>query len=437
MTSFPMLPDLPDGIYFGLPEEIYHALPRIGSGGITDLLISPATFWKGSWLNPKAAEERAARAIRALPELGDDPAPELVAYADALKTIFRGAPPPEPEEATKAQLLGKAYHCARLEPHKLESRFRRALDRADFADLAKAKGACWNGTQIGEALAAAGQAKKKGDETVVDQGRRLAATGYEGVIWPLEEARFKEALGTRVAIPADLWDDMLEDADRLRQSPEVARLLAGGEAEVAVLYTGPGGIRRKAKFDVLKLDSWADLKTFANPVGKNLRQLLSETFRYGRHYIQAIDYRVAVEMLRANALPIVGEATDDQRKLIAQLAIRPDELACWYVYQEKGGVPNILARRVRFFDVPQSVQTQNTMVEAAGFSDAEGIARVEEATRTRTLFHVRGAGEIDKALRDFAFHSEIYRPGRPWLTIDATGEFTDDDFPAFWLDERI
>jgi hypothetical protein len=69
-----------DGIYFGLEDKIYHAVEALGSGSIGELLISPGTFWQGSWLDPETEEA-------------------------------------EPDEdATKAQIIGRAYHAARLEP---------------------------------------------------------------------------------------------------------------------------------------------------------------------------------------------------------------------------------------------------------------------------------------------------------------------------------
>src|SRR3546814_13994804 len=72
-----------DGIYFGLPADVYHAVERLSSSGIQKICVSPATFWRGSWFDP------------------DRPEP------DADETIW--------------QILGRAYHTARLEPHLFES----------------------------------------------------------------------------------------------------------------------------------------------------------------------------------------------------------------------------------------------------------------------------------------------------------------------------
>lgn len=47
----------PDGIYFDLPEEEYHADPAIGSSGIKNLIVSPLKFWIKSAYNPDKIEE--------------------------------------------------------------------------------------------------------------------------------------------------------------------------------------------------------------------------------------------------------------------------------------------------------------------------------------------------------------------------------------------
>lgn len=433
MTDFRQLPDLPDGIYFDLPQDIYHALPRIGSGGLCSLLVSPATFWASSWLNEKEATKRAARAFAEAKT--NEP---FYGYAMELAAAFPQAEEPgADEDESLALTLGRAYHCARLEPDQLDKRFVRQIAKEDFDEEIERQGGnvCWNGTAIADALAALGQPKTKAGESVVEKAVRLEQAGYAGVIWPLEQARFEQQLAGRTPIRADLWDDMIEDAERLRQSKEVAELLTGGFAEVTVLYTGRGGVGRKVRFDYLARTHWLDFKTFANPVGKNLYQLLTETFRYQRHYIQAIAYREAAELLRVNSLQIMGPATDEQRRLVAELAVIPDELACWYVYQEKSGVPNILARRVRFFDVPAGVQAQNAMMAAAG-TERERIAAVEDSTRTESLFHQRGKMEIGKALRDFELHMEIYPAGAPWLPVNSVGEISDADLPGWWLDGK-
>lgn len=46
----------PDGIYYDMPEDVYHALPRLSASGIKNLLISGMDFWSRSWMNPSRRE---------------------------------------------------------------------------------------------------------------------------------------------------------------------------------------------------------------------------------------------------------------------------------------------------------------------------------------------------------------------------------------------
>lgn len=48
--------DLPDGVYFDLPAEKYHSLPRLSASGIKKLLVSSIDFWASSFMNPSRRE---------------------------------------------------------------------------------------------------------------------------------------------------------------------------------------------------------------------------------------------------------------------------------------------------------------------------------------------------------------------------------------------
>lgn len=45
-----------DGVYYDMPADEYHALPRLSSSYIKKLLISPTDFWVSSWMNPNRRE---------------------------------------------------------------------------------------------------------------------------------------------------------------------------------------------------------------------------------------------------------------------------------------------------------------------------------------------------------------------------------------------
>lgn len=379
-----------DGVYFGLPADAYHAVPRLSASGLQRMCVSPATFWRGSWLDPDA--------------------------------------PTLDEEETKAQQLGKAYHCARLEPERFHDCYVRELDKADFP----ATGMLTSDAAVKAALKELGETQSIGTESIEERCERLLQAGYEGTLWPLEKARWeREDLPGRIPIPAKYFDQIVQDMERIRGSGEIAQLLTGGQAEVSIFWTDQWGIPMKARLDYLTAELWDDFKTFDNSRGKALEQVLPDTVRYNRLHIQAVTYRDAVEAVRVGGLDVVGAATDEQRALVAAIRMRPTELGCWFIFQEKGGVPNLLAREFPFFDVPDSV-THSWDTGASEEAKAAGHA----ATRTRTGLFIRGSWEAEQAKRQFVLYSEAYEPGRPWFPLEGKRAFHDYEFNTYWIEGK-
>jgi hypothetical protein len=382
-----------DGIYFGLPMEVYRNVPRLGAGSLVDLNKSPGDFWAGSWLDPDRKDES--------------------------------------DEDKKAwAIVGEAYHCARLEPDQFEKRFCRKPTKADYAEQAAKFGACWNGTDVGNKLGELGTTKKRADENVAEQGQRLEGEGYGGVIWPLIEARAKAEQGDRIALDGKVWDDIARDMERLRGSKEIAsKFTDHGASEVSVFWIDENNIQRKARFDRLEPDYWLDFKTFDNSRGKRLEQAINDAIRYNRYYITAASYHDAYEALRQ--LEIVGEATDQERHLFARIQISPKEPRCWFIFQQKSGIPNLLAREFVFHDVPDAIE--NSWDTGA---DDEAVARGHEATRRPTQIYAKGRSEIDYAKRLFALYAGVYAPGEPWAPLEPVAKISDMDFSAGWLEGR-
>lgn len=384
-----------EGIYFGLPMEIYRNVPRLGAGSLSDLNKSAGDFWAGSWLDPDRKDE-------------------------------------SDEDEKKWQTVGTAYHCARLEPDEFGNRYARKPCKADYADQAGQHGACWNGTDIGNALADLGETKKRSGESVGEQGRRLLDTGYEGVIWPLVEAEFEHNHAGQIALDAKVWDEITRDMERLRSSKAVAsKFTEAGASEVSVFWTDENNIQRKARFDRLEPAHWLDFKTFDNSRGKRLEQAINDAIRYNRYYLTAASYFDAAEAVRIAGLQVRGVATDVERALVAGLQIKPEHLDCWFIFQQKSGVPNLLARRFRFFDVPESIKTSWD----TGASE-EAQARGHEATRRPTQLFSKGRAEVDYGKRLFALYSQVYQPGEPWAPLEQEADVSDMDFSPGWLEGR-
>jgi len=120
-------------IIFDMPEDEYHAIQRMSSSGVRNMLISPGTFWQKSWLNPDREDK-----------------------------------------TTDAMVLGKAYHCARLEPEKFEKRYYRGVT-PDMFEIG-------THTQIKAALTKLGLKSLISGENVLAAGNRLFAAGQDAGI---------------------------------------------------------------------------------------------------------------------------------------------------------------------------------------------------------------------------------------------------------------
>jgi len=143
-----------------------------------------------------------------------------------------------------------------------------------------------------------------------------------------------------------------------------------------------------------------------------------------------VSYRDAVEAIRNGLVDIVGDCEPWQRELVDEVQLSPAPLQCWYVFQEKGGVPNIVARRFKFDELPATHG-----LHAAGL-DEQREARAAAAVARPTMICRKAALEIEYAKRLFAGYSEIYEPGEPWLPIEPLSDIGDEDFNSYWLEGK-
>jgi hypothetical protein len=373
---------LPDGVYFNLNEKAYHALPRLSASGINNMLVSPATFWFESWLN-----------------------------AD------------REDEDTIARVLGRAYHTAILESHRLDDLFVCDLDKKEYGGLV-------TDSAIKAALKEMGQPQTKAGENVIGRAHRLRACGYEGDIWHLDLEEWENEKGDRTPIPAQDWRDIQTDMQRLQGSPEIADLFTGGAAEVSILWTCPdSGSRMKARVDYLKPEMIVDLKTFQNASGKRLDQCVTDAFRYNRYYTQAALYWTAVELIRSGDLGVIGDATDEEMALLHGIRTNLRPMQSWYVFQEKGGVPNLVAYEIGLFNVHASAY-----INEAGIDDDAVIQRTRDAVTNRSALMMKAELEIRHAKSEFFKYSEVYGDGEPWQPVTPLRQINDEMFSGFWLD---
>ncbi len=384
-----------DGIYFNMIDKDYHGQNRLSSSGIQNILVSPATFWKESWFNPDFEEV------------------EKPHYA-----------------------IGKAYHCARLEPEKFMDRFARRPAKKDYED----NDCPITAADIKNELEHLGEPKTKSGETVLAAAHRLAMAGYPGSIWYLDLQKFEQELNGRTPIDAKVWDEIQRDMQFIADNPEVNQHLHGGIAEVSILWTDEHGNKCKARIDYLKYDKLVDFKTFDNGMRKVLAQCIADAFRFNRYYIQSYFYWMATEAIRTGNLDCYQFSAEDEYQvpekldghtLIDSIVAKTSPLEVWYVFQEKNGVPNLLARKV---NIMQPDRDAARTAYEQGITEEEVLKRSSAMLQRPSLIGMKAKVEIEYAKKLFNDCQEIWSK-QPWQSLQPTGEIGDDDFPSFWLEQ--
>ncbi len=399
---------LTNGIYFDLDFDEYHAIERLSKSGIKQLLVSPADYWADSPLNP---------------------APIKLT--------------PEQERRQKiARLLGSAYHCARLEPLAFHDRYVREISQADFAEV---EGMLFTGTDLKAALK---DRELKQTGSVLEQAYRLRDEGdiSGDLLWPIQQEVWENDRGDRIAVPAEAFDQIIIDMTRLASVPSVHAALSDGFAEVSILYTCPEtGLPMKSRLDWLRADGFGEFKSFANSSGKPVEQCILDAIRFNRYYLDIAAYHEAVEQIRLGELPVIcmhaepptpEHAASDRDKLLMIDAIKASAapLPHKLIFQQKGGVPNVLSRELKLFEDRLEPVKE---LEADGATE-DRIERARQyaavATEQPTLLFLKAKAEIRKAKRLFIGYSEIYERGEPWLPFEPHALIGDIDFHPNWLE---
>lgn len=376
-----------DGIYFDLDEDTYHAIPRLSMSGIQKIMISPADFWAQSWLNPaKDAGEK---------------------------------------KETNAQILGRAYHIARFEPARFDTTYCRDLEKSEMPE-----GTLMTDGDISAALEALGEPKTKKGEKVLDKAIRLIDAGFAGKVWHYEKAMFDAELGGIIPIAGEIYDQLRVDIDTIHNNPEVEAFLTGGHPEVSILWTDAAtGVSMKCRVDYLRPTGMTDFKTFDNARGQHVQNAIMGAIKFNRYYIQAFGYWQAVEMIRAGDLGIVGDSSEDQTHLIQSIRTRTIPMDCWYVFQQKGGVPNVFAVEFPAYAAHESVGMNET-----GLSQ-EAAEKARFSMAAATFIRLKAQAEIKNAIATFVKYSEIYKPGQPWYPVRPIMDAGDQAYGSYWLEE--
>ena len=142
-----------------------------------------------------------------------------------------------PQKDTGALSLGRAIHCASLEPEKWE----RHVREPDFGDMR---------TKVAKERAAAWHAERQPGETILD---------------------------------GPTYDLAAQCAEAIKSHPEAMALLAGGRHEQVIEWVDPDtGIRCKARLDVLRPHDISDIKSTRHPTPREFLRGASNKLYYGQ-----------------------------------------------------------------------------------------------------------------------------------------------------------
>lgn len=313
-------------------------------------------------------------------------------------------------------VLGRAYHTAIFEPEAFDERFVCEPDPEDFPD------ALMTDAAVKRELKDSGQTQTKTGELAMDRAERLRASGYDGEIWSIIMDRWEAKRNDRQALKARYHRQIMRDIQRIADNPEIHELVTGGFSEVSILWTDPEtGIAMKARIDKLKDEYFLDLKSFTNTRRKPVNQCIFDQVQYERHYIQARLYQRAIDAI--HELDIVGDFTQEQNDLIRRIKERAGPLRCWYLYQEKNGVPNLLAREMKLQRWPEG-------------NDWNSIGASSQPQDFNSVLSIKADLEIARARQLYQQALEVYGTDQPWYPFDMIGEIGDEDFSEYFLDSK-
>jgi hypothetical protein len=250
---------LPDGVYFGLPNDQYHADPALGSGGIRDLLSGGPTYWWNSVLNPNRKRK-----------------------------------------ATRALDFGAACHTMVLEGA--------ATFHAQYARTPDPEGALVTLKDLQAYLAERHEVKVPRNKA--DAIKQVRVIAEPGVRVYDEEVSEIEASG-RTMLSDDDFARIVVASAVITKNPHLKTAFVGGFPEVSIFWTA-NGVRYKCRPDYLKPRAIGDLKTIGQTMGKPFVPACREAIARYNMPVQASHYlegRSKIPALAAEGR-VFGEVPD-------------------------------------------------------------------------------------------------------------------------------
>lgn len=296
------------GVYFGMPEDEYHADRSLSASGVKDIHVTPLTFWMRSGFNPNKTDDST-----------------------------------EPKER------GKAFHTRLLEgPEAFAQRYAVAPQIEDYPD----------------ALAGADALKDRCRELglkvtgkVADLCARIREADPDAVLWPELVAKFQDDHAGRTIIKQKLASEIERQVRIIEMHPGTEKALRGGYCEVSIFWRdAETGVPMKSRIDYLKARAAVEMKTFTNPFGKQIDAAIASSMANNKYMVDAVVRLDAIEQAKkmmlargwhpdGGAVEAFGSPPppDDWLRSFAE---SPPH-AFVFLFLEAGDVPNVRVREFR------------------------------------------------------------------------------------------
>lgn len=292
------------GIYFDMPEEVYHGIPALSNGGMKLLASSPMLYWaKCPWMNP------------------DFEPPEQKDHFD----------------------IGHAYHCRILEGREaFASRFAIGLDKKDYPNAVDTM------KEIRAKYPEGIRPKGADKRTCFDYLATLDGTLQ---LWDDLVAEHAKANEGKCMIDARTNRQIEIAAAMIEKDPELADELKGGWPEVSLFWNCPvTGVPKKMRVDYLQFIGMVDFKSFQNTQERSIDRAIQLDIANRRYPMQPSHYFEGAAEVRKLVLQhgaSVVHASDDAQEAWALKWAQHDEPDTWlWIFQQKGVAP--VTRGVNF-----------------------------------------------------------------------------------------
>ena len=271
------VPDMPNGIYFSMPESEYFALPRFSASGIKDLSVDPMDFWHCSWMNPLKEDE---------------------------------------SDCTSQMQLGKIIHKRILEG-------KEAFSKKYAPSFSPEEGTLVTIEDMKEAIKDLG-AKPKG-KNKADYIAQIIEIDPSVKIHSILKDEYEAQFQGVEFVSQNIINSVEYTAAMIERDPVVKDCFTGGMPEVTILYT-LNGVKMKSRIDYLKagktMGQVNDLKTFSNPYNKAIDIAIKGTMASQKYHIPAVLYCKAANMAVKMAASTKAE-NPEQTKFLYELARTP------------------------------------------------------------------------------------------------------------------